>query len=99
MAQSGCDALGLDWTVDLAQARQRVGHQVSLQGNMDPAVLYGSSSQIRQEVAALLHAYGSGSGHIFNLGHGVTPYTDPDKVQVLVESVQELSLPFHAKTT
>lgn len=96
IAQSGCDAVGLDWTIDLGQARQRIGHQVSLQGNMDPAVLYGSATEIRQEVATLLNAYGSGTGHIFNLGHGVTQYTDPEKVQVLVDAVQELSLPFHA---
>lgn len=73
IASTGCDALGLDWTVELADARKRVGGQVALQGNMDPAMLYASPARIREEVARLLESYGQGSGHVFNLGHGITP--------------------------
>jgi uroporphyrinogen decarboxylase len=95
MAKAGCDALGLDWTVDLAKARARVGKQVALQGNMDPCVLYASNTRVRQEVGEILKAYGTGSGHIFNLGHGIHPTVDPEKVAVLVDTVHELSKPYH----
>jgi len=96
IAATGCDAVGLDWTTDLRLARERVGHQVALQGNMDPAVLYASPARIREEVAAVLAAYGSGSGHVFNLGHGITPQVDPDHVTGLIEAVHTLSRPYHA---
>jgi len=96
IAATGCDAAGLDWTTDLRLARERVGHQVALQGNMDPAVLYASPARIREEVAAVLAAYGSGSGHVFNLGHGITPQVDPDHVTGLIEAVHTLSRPYHA---
>jgi uroporphyrinogen decarboxylase len=95
MARTGCDALGLDWTVDLANARARVGEQVALQGNMDPCVLYAPSARVRQEVSEILKAYGAGSGHVFNLGHGIHPTVDPEKVAVLADSVHELSEPYH----
>lgn len=97
MADSGCDALGLDWTVDLAQARQRVGHRVALQGNLDPAVLYVSPNRLREEIAAVLADFGAGEGHVFNLGHGIHPQADPFQVETLVAAVHEFSLPYHSR--
>jgi uroporphyrinogen decarboxylase len=96
MAGSGCDALGLDWTTDLADARRRVGERVALQGNMDPTVLYASAERIRQEVAAILESFGPGNGLVFNLGHGIQQHVEPEKVGVFVESVHTLSRPYHA---
>jgi uroporphyrinogen-III decarboxylase len=96
MAETGCDAVGVDWTVDLGEARRRIGKKVALQGNMDPCALYASSLRVRQEVSDLLAAYGAGSGHVFNLGHGIHPSVDPEKVAVLVEAVHELSAPYHS---
>lgn len=95
IAASGCDAVGLDWTTDIAQARERIGDRVALQGNMDPTMLYASPSRIREEVAAILAAYGHGTGHVFNLGHGITPEVDPEHARVFIESVRELSPPYH----
>ena len=95
MAASGCDALGLDWTTDLADARQRVGGRVALQGNMDPCLLYASPERIRAEAAAILASYGPGTGHVFNLGHGIHPDVEPDHAAALVEAVHELSRPYH----
>ncbi len=95
IAETGCDALGLDWTVDIGDARARVGDQVALQGNMDPAVLYGTPERIRQEVATILSRYGSGSGHIFNLGHGIHQFVDPENAGVFVNAVHELSAQYH----
>lgn len=96
MVESGANALGLDWTVDIGVARQRVGSKVALQGNMDPAVLYASPERIRQEVAAILEAYGPGSGQIFNLGHGITPHVEPEHAGAFIEAVHELSARYHA---
>jgi uroporphyrinogen decarboxylase len=96
IADSGCDALGLDWTTDLKDARARVGHKAGLQGNMDPAILYASMPRIREEVATILDNYGSGSGLVFNLGHGIHQHIEPDKVAALVDAVHELSRPYHA---
>lgn len=87
IANSGADAIGLDWTSDIADARRRVGNQVALQGNLDPMVLGASSEAIRAEVARIMHAYGEGSGHVFNLGHGIPPFVDPEHVAVLVDAV------------
>ncbi len=95
IAASGCDGVGLDWTIDLDQARARIGSQVALQGNMDPCVLYASPRRIRTEVATILARYGSGEGHVFNLGHGVHPGIDPENVAALVEAVHELSPAYH----
>lgn len=92
MADSGYSALGLDWTTDLATARLRVGDRVSLQGNMDPMVLYAKPEVIRQKVETILKQFGKGTGHVFNLGHGVLPDVNPDHVQVMVEAVHEFSL-------
>jgi len=91
LAGTGADALGLDWTCDIGSARARVGHQVALQGNMDPAVLHARPAVIRAEVARILAAYGEGSGHVFNLGHGITPDIDPSHVAAFFEAVHELS--------
>jgi uroporphyrinogen decarboxylase len=96
MAQSGADCLGLDWTMDIGEARRQVGERVALQGNMDPGMLRASPQRIRQEVAAILASYGQGAGHIFNLGHGITPDIDPDNVKVFIDAVQELSPQYHA---
>ncbi len=96
IAATGCDALGIDWTTDLRDARSRVGDRVALQGNMDPAVLYASGERIRAEVAAVLDSFGAGCGHVFNLGHGIHPQVDPERVAVLVEAVHELSRRYHA---
>ena len=95
IATSGCDAVGLDWTTDLHEARQRLGTSVALQGNMDPNLLYASKQRIVDEVGVVLQQYGQGSGHVFNLGHGIHPTIDPDKVETLVNAVHELSIPYH----
>jgi uroporphyrinogen decarboxylase len=95
MAEAGCDALGLDWTVDLREARRRVGQKVALQGNLDPCALYAPAERIRQEVAGLLADFGNGNGHVFNLGHGIHPQVDPVHVAVMVAAVHELSVPYH----
>ena len=95
MAASGCHALGLDWTTEIDQARSTVGEKVALQGNLDPTVLYGSDEVIRAEVKKVLDKFGQGSGHVFNLGHGIQQFVDPDKVTVLVEAVKEFSLAHH----
>lgn len=91
MANSGADALGIDWTINIGEARRLVNDKVALQGNMDPAVLYASPARIREEVANILTSYGNGTGHIFNLGHGIHPDISPDNVKVLVDAVHELS--------
>ncbi|MBA3625695.1 MAG: uroporphyrinogen decarboxylase, partial [Methylibium sp.] len=94
IAASGCDVVGLDWTVNLGQARARIGERVALQGNLDPNVLFAEPEQIRTEVARTLDSYGSpsaGSGHVFNLGHGISQHTPPQSVSVLVEAVHEHS--------
>ncbi len=95
MADTGCDALGLDWTTDLGEARKRVGHRVALQGNLDPCVLYASPDTIRRKTAEVLDAYGAGSGHVFNLGHGIHPNVNPDHAAAMIEAVHELSRPYH----
>jgi len=95
MADAGSDALGLDWQTDINIARSQVGDRVALQGNMDPATLYASPDIIRQEAASILEKFGPGSGHVFNLGHGITPDINPEHVKVLVDSVHELSEPYH----
>ncbi|MFO8025038.1 uroporphyrinogen decarboxylase [Thiohalophilus sp.] len=91
----GADALGLDWTIDIGLARQRVGQQVALQGNMDPCVLYAPPERIREEVATILQSYGPGAGHIFNLGHGIHQHVDPDHARAFIDAVHELSAPYH----
>jgi len=94
-AQSGADALGLDWTLDIGLARQRVGDRVALQGNMDPTVLYASPERIREEVAYILQSYGHGNGHVFNLGHGIHQHVNPEHAAAFVDAVHELSRQYH----
>ncbi len=96
MVGTGCDALGVDWTTDLATARGYVDDKVALQGNLDPATLRESPEVIRQGVADTLASYGKGPGHVFNLGHGITPDIDPENVSVLVEAVHEFSPQYHS---
>ena len=95
MADTGCDALGLDWTTDIGEARARVGERVALQGNMDPCTLYASPRVIRDSVADILAAYGNGSGHVFNLGHGIHPGIDPAHAGAMIDAVHELSRQYH----
>jgi uroporphyrinogen decarboxylase len=96
MAKTGCDALGVDWTTDLAEARRLTGDKVALQGNLDPATMLELPSMIEDGVARVLASYGDGPGHVFNLGHGITPDVNPDNVRVLVDAVHRLSPPYHA---
>ena len=88
LAATGADALGLDWTTDIGPARERVGAQVALQGNLDPCVLYASPEAIRRETDRVLDRAGAGPGHVFNLGHGVHPGIDPEHVRVMVDTVK-----------
>lgn len=97
IADSGCHGIGLDWTTDISFARQRVGQRVALQGNMDPAILRASPQRIRQEVADILEQYGEGEGHIFNLGHGITPDITPENAGAFVDAVHEYSAKYHKK--
>ena len=95
LAETGCDALGIDWTVDIGEARARVGGRVALQGNMDPCVLYASQQRIHAEVDQILESFGAGPGHVFNLGHGIHPQVDPERVSAFIDAVHELSPRFH----
>ncbi len=91
IADAGFDAVGLDWTIDIGAARHRVGDRVALQGNMDPSVLFGTPEVIRREVSRILEGFGPGAGHVFNLGHGISRFTDPENVAAMVEAVHSLS--------
>jgi uroporphyrinogen decarboxylase len=95
IAASGCDAVGVDWTVHLGAARERVGARVALQGNLEPAVLLADARAVRGGVASVLSHYGHGGGHVFNLGHGVSRFTPPENVAVVVEAVHEISRQYH----
>jgi uroporphyrinogen decarboxylase len=88
IAAIGCDAVGVDWTTDLATARKAVGGQVALQGNLDPSALFAPPATLRAETLRVLDSYGAGAGHVFNLGHGITPDVDPERVAVLVDTVR-----------
>jgi uroporphyrinogen decarboxylase len=95
-AAIGADALGLDWTIDISAARQCVGGKVALQGNLDPSVLMTTPEIVRQEASKVLAGFGTGSGHVFNLGHGISQFTPPENVAALVDAVHELSPPYHS---
>ena len=95
MADSGYDALGLDWQTDLHNARTRVGDKVALQGNMDPVTLYASPEVITEKVKVVLEKYGKGSGHVFNLGHGILPDINPEHVKAMVDAVHTFSPGYH----
>jgi uroporphyrinogen decarboxylase len=92
IAAIGCDAVGVDWTTDLATARQAVEGRVALQGNLDPSALFAPPEILRAETLRVLESYGEGAGHVFNLGHGITPDVDPERVALLVETVQNYTL-------
>jgi len=89
IAGIGCDAVGVDWNTDLGAARQAVDGRVALQGNLDPAALLAPPDQLRAETLRVLQSYGAGAGHVFNLGHGITPEVDPERVALLVKTVQD----------
>ena len=95
MADTGYDALGLDWQTDIGKARTRVGDSVALQGNMDPITLYANPDIIKAKVATILEKYGDGSGHVFNLGHGILPDINPEHVKAMVDAVHDFSGPYH----
>lgn len=95
IANSGCDAVGLDWAVDIAEARRRIGDRVALQGNLDPAVLFAAPEVIIAETEKILASYGNGSGHVFNLGHGISQFTPPESALTLAEAVHSLSRKYH----
>jgi uroporphyrinogen decarboxylase len=97
LADIGADCVGIDWTVDIGAARKRIGSRVSLQGNLDPGVLFATTEVVRAEAAKVLAGFGTGNGHIFNLGHGVSQFTPPDNVAALVNAVHELSQPYHPR--
>ena len=97
IAASGCDAVGLDWTVDLADARRRIGGRVALQGNLDPAVLTAPPSRVREQVRRVLDAFGGAPGHVFNLGHGISPHARVDAVEALVDEVRTYSTQLRAR--
>jgi uroporphyrinogen decarboxylase len=92
IAASGADVVGLDWTVNLARARERVGDRVALQGNLDPMVLFGGEVAVRAEARNVLDSFGDHPGHIFNLGHGINQFTPPESVAALVDEVHRHSL-------
>lgn len=96
LSSAGADALGIDWQTSLTGARARVGDRIALQGNLDPMVLFGPPASIRTEAKRVLDSYGAGSGHVFNLGHGISQHTDPEHVAALVEAVHTLSVGAHA---
>jgi uroporphyrinogen decarboxylase len=95
MADSGCDAIGVDWEISLKEARSRIGNKIALQGNLNPTCLLQTPEIIQQETAKVLESFGHGSGHVFNLGHGITPEVPPEHVAVLVDTVHELSKSYH----
>jgi uroporphyrinogen decarboxylase len=95
IAETGCDVVGLDWSIDIDVARTRVGDKVALQGNMDPTMLYAKPERIREEVADILARFGHGTGHVFNLGHGITPDVPPEHAIAFFEAVRELSPRYH----
>lgn len=95
LASMKCDVIGLDWTMDIGAARAQIGADKALQGNLDPCVLFAPKEKIRQETERVLKCFGSGSGHIFNLGHGILPTTPVENTQYLVSCVKELSAKYH----
>jgi uroporphyrinogen decarboxylase len=97
MTASGCDVVGVDWEVSLNEARTRIGDKLTLQGNLNPACLLETPEVIRRQVLGILDSFGHGTGHVFNLGHGITPEVPPEHVEVLVNAVHELSKPYHAQ--
>ncbi|MES1196139.1 MAG: uroporphyrinogen decarboxylase [Steroidobacter sp.] len=96
IANTNCDAIGVDWTTDLSDARRMVADKKALQGNLDPCVLYASPEKIREQVAKVLASYGHGNGHVFNLGHGIHPTVNPEHAGAMIKAVHELSRTYHS---
>ena len=95
IAAIGCDAVGLDWTIDIGQARARIGNKVALQGNLDPSVLLSTPEAVAREAETVLARFGKGNGHVFNLGHGISQFSPPENVAALVSAVREKSAAYH----
>jgi len=95
IASVGADVVGIDWTIDMAEARRQIGEMVAIQGNLDPSVLYASPQVIRQEVKSILRKFGRGSGHVFNLGHGIFPDVPVEHARAFVQAVKEESPVYH----
>jgi uroporphyrinogen decarboxylase len=92
MADTGCDGLGLDWTIDMAVAKARVGHRVALQGNMDPVLMSTTIEAVQAGAKQVLSSFsqdGQNTGHVFNLGHGIQPNAKPENMTALVEAVRD----------
>jgi uroporphyrinogen decarboxylase len=98
LADCGADVIGLDWTMDIGEVRNKIGSKVALQGNMDPTVLYANENAIKNEVKRILNSFGEGSGHIFNLGHGILPDIEPENAKAMVKFVKEESKKFHKES-
>jgi uroporphyrinogen decarboxylase len=98
LADCGADVIGLDWTMDIGEVRNQIGSKVALQGNMDPTVLYANKNAIKNEVERILNSFGEGSGHIFNLGHGILPDVDPENAKAMIKYVKEESKRFHTES-
>jgi len=99
LSKCGADVIGLDWTMNIGRVRKRIGERVALQGNLDPTVLYAGEEKIKEKAVGILNSFGEGSGHIFNLGHGILPDVDPEKAKALVRFVKEESKRFHHRDT
>lgn len=95
IAMTGCDVVGIDWTVDIGLVRKLIGNFSAVQGNLDPTILYASEEKIKEEANRILKSFGNGTGHIFNLGHGIYPDTEPSKLKCLVDYVKSESKKFH----
>jgi len=95
ISESGCNAIGLDWTTDISTARKIVGENISLQGNLDPCALHGTEKSIKEAASKILDSYGFGHRHIFNLGHGIDQYVDPENLGILINHVKEYSKKYH----
>lgn len=95
IAATGCDVVGLDWTTEIGDARAAVGTKVALQGNLDPTILYSSPARIREEVRSILRKFGTGPGHVFNLGHGIHPDIPVEHARAFIQAVKEESPAFH----
>ncbi len=96
-ADCGADVIGIDWTIDLAKARGKIGNKVAIQGNLDPTVLYAEPNFIKREAKKVLESYGEGPGHIFNLGHGILPDTNPEHAKILVDYIKKKSGEYHTE--
>ena len=95
IAESGCNAIGLDWTTDISMARNTVGENIALQGNLDPCALHGTEESIKDAASKIIDGYGFGHRHIFNLGHGIDQYVDPENLGILIDHVKEYSKKYH----